>query len=226
MANHVNGLDEIDMEYTLDAWGDVPPLHARELYAQYDATRAEFVAPDTCHKLHARIAELERERDAANKRAEQAEAERDELANTLIEASSAFNLDGSRDDLDTAQFAIVRMAHMGAAAMKERDKAWAASVSVAHWKYQLERMTELFLCANAAKRQMRRERDAESKRAEQFHVDARALAEALSESAYTVLSWGGYANEYFKEKHDLEGDLQQIGRTVSEHGAKYLGGAK
>lgn len=72
MANHVNGLDEIDMEYTLDAWGDVPPLHARELYAQYDATRAEFVAPDTCHKLHARIAELERERNAARQELENA----------------------------------------------------------------------------------------------------------------------------------------------------------
>ncbi len=37
--------DGIDMEYTLDerVIGDQPPLRAGEIYAQYDARRAEFV---------------------------------------------------------------------------------------------------------------------------------------------------------------------------------------
>lgn len=73
--------------------GDVPPVSADEIYAAYDASRAEFVTPDTCHALHARIAELEK---------------------TIIYAASAYNLDGSQDDILAAETAIVRMSHEGA----------------------------------------------------------------------------------------------------------------
>ena len=83
MANHVDGLDEIDMEYTLDAWGDVPPLTGHTLFAEAatekqradlanmtlatlcDMVLGEDAADRSDDALVRAVGELERERDAA-----------------------------------------------------------------------------------------------------------------------------------------------------------------
>ena len=73
MSDKLNQI--VDLEYT---WGDFPALTAEQIYKAYDA-RAVCAQVTTCNgaailALEKRIAELERERDAATKRAEQAEA--------------------------------------------------------------------------------------------------------------------------------------------------------
>ena len=131
MANHVNGLDEIDMEYTLDAWGDVPPLTGHTLFAESatekqradlanmtlatlcDMVLGEDAADRSDDALVRAVGELERERDAAqgalefaqrywmdaiaerdaaNERAEQAEAESNEWENVAIAISKSLRM--------------------------------------------------------------------------------------------------------------------------------------
>ena len=105
MSDKLNQI--VDLEYT---WGDFPALTAEQIYKAYDA-RAVCAQVTTCNgaailALEKRIAELERERDAAKtnaltclqmmeraqnesnaatKRAEQVERERD-AANKKLEA--------------------------------------------------------------------------------------------------------------------------------------------
>jgi hypothetical protein len=42
------------------------------------------------------------------------------------------------------------------------------------------------------------------------------LTEALREARIMVASWGAYANDYFKGKHDLAGDLAEIDAALAE----------
>jgi len=42
------------------------------------------------------------------------------------------------------------------------------------------------------------------------------LRGALRESRIMVASWGAYANDYFKDKHDLAGDLAEIDAALAE----------
>lgn len=41
------------------------------------------------------------------------------------------------------------------------------------------------------------------------------LRAALKDARECVLAWSGYANEYFREKHDLAGDLARIDAALS-----------
>lgn len=227
MANHVNGLDEIDMEYTLDAWGDVPPLHARELYAQYDATRAEFVAPDTCHKLHARIAELERERDAARQELENAKEVGRMWYEDICEIKRALAEVGYPTlNIEDAAESVRRLG-------QERHTA----IDNMHENADIaDEFICLFKKANEAKREWRNEskdesqwakhyhddwikvrdeRDAANERAEQAEADARAIMLALSEmradfnGTWTLVAhnkllglFKAYGDKYFYEKQE------------------------
>jgi hypothetical protein len=42
------------------------------------------------------------------------------------------------------------------------------------------------------------------------------LREALTEAREDVAHWGGYASDYFKEKHDLAGDLARIDAALAK----------
>lgn len=84
MSDKLDTIQSVDMEFTVNenVIGDVPPLHAGEIYRAYDKKRAEFVDAATyAHEveLHQaamkRITELERALDAANQRAAQFEAD-------------------------------------------------------------------------------------------------------------------------------------------------------
>jgi hypothetical protein len=41
------------------------------------------------------------------------------------------------------------------------------------------------------------------------------LREALLEAREDVAHWGGYASDYFREKHDLAGDLARIDAALA-----------
>lgn len=43
-----------------------------------------------------------------------------------------------------------------------------------------------------------------------------ALEAALREARTAVEEWGAYASPYFREKHDLTGDLTKIDRVLAE----------
>lgn len=43
-----------------------------------------------------------------------------------------------------------------------------------------------------------------------------ALADALEVAREDVEHWGGYAGEYFREKHDLDGDLDRISKQAAD----------
>ena len=42
------------------------------------------------------------------------------------------------------------------------------------------------------------------------------LREALWEAADAIEFWGSYANEYFKDKHDFEGDVAKVRAALGE----------
>ena len=87
MSDKLNQI--VDLEYT---WGDFPALTAEQIYKAYDA-RAVCAQVTTCNgaailALEKRIAELERERDAANKRARTAELDALALADWINDDSA------------------------------------------------------------------------------------------------------------------------------------------
>ena len=50
----------------------------------------------------------------------------------------------------------------------------------------------------------------EQTKREQAEARAERLAEALREARDAIEDWAGYASDYFREKHDLAGDLAKI----------------
>lgn len=59
------------------------------------------------------------------------------------------------------------------------------------------------------------QRDAAQKRAEQAGADAAVLHAALVEARDSIESWAGYASEYFREKHDLAGELARLDAVIA-----------
>jgi len=53
-------------------------------------------------------------------------------------------------------------------------------------------------------------------RAEKAEACVARLTEALREARIMVASWGAYANDYFKDKHDLAGGLAEIDAALAE----------
>ncbi len=45
-----------------------------------------------------------------------------------------------------------------------------------------------------------------------------AAIQALEEAEEDVEHWGGYASEYFRDKHDLDGDLDRIAKQAAHKG--------
>ena len=42
------------------------------------------------------------------------------------------------------------------------------------------------------------------------------LREALNDAIDCVEAWGGYASDYFKDKHDFQGDLDRLRAALKE----------
>lgn len=48
------------------------------------------------------------------------------------------------------------------------------------------------------------------------NADAEALRKLLKEAAEDIASWGGYASEYFQEKHDLAACVKRYTDAAKE----------
>lgn len=44
----------------------------------------------------------------------------------------------------------------------------------------------------------------------------RELENGLMDAREALMSWGGYVGSYFKEKHDLDGDLEAIEKLIPD----------
>jgi chromosome segregation ATPase len=53
-------------------------------------------------------------------------------------------------------------------------------------------------------------------RAVEAEAERDRLREALEEAREDVVHWAGYASDYFKEKHDLAGDLARIDAALAK----------
>jgi hypothetical protein len=56
----------------------------------------------------------------------------------------------------------------------------------------------------------------ECARCETLQAEIDRLREALEAAREDVAHWGNYASDYFKEKHDLDGDLARIDATLAK----------
>jgi hypothetical protein len=54
-------------------------------------------------------------------------------------------------------------------------------------------------------------------RAEAAEAQVARLTEALKEARELVESWAGYAPDYFREKHDLDGDLARLDAAIKRN---------
>ena len=42
------------------------------------------------------------------------------------------------------------------------------------------------------------------------------IVDVLQESIQSIDDWAGYATDYFRRKHDLEGELERYNKTVED----------
>ncbi len=107
-----------------------------------------------------------------------------------------------------------RRGHINSAAIRIIDEVLTPVASendrlreaLAELKGQWERMLENYASADA--------------RAERAEAERDRLREALIEAREDVAHWGGYASDYFKEKHDLGGDLARIDAALAKEAGK------
>lgn len=182
-------MSEIDTEYTLDEniIGDQPPLRAGEIYAQYDAKRAEFVR-DSQGLTLATLADMVLGEDATD-RSDDALVRavgmlmRERYRQDRSEIQKSLEIDLLMERLDTLLVSVNAAKNQMYVQMQRAEQAEAELGAAINQRNEAQRFVnenydligywrDLFKRANAAKR-------AERKCAEQAGADRMRLAYAL-----------------------------------------------
>lgn len=166
------------------------------------------------------------------KRAEQAERERNRAVEDLRKEELRANK--LQSELDAA------MARSGARV-----------AGVEYWKNLANTYLDIFKRVNMVKRQWRKRAlateaelmdyqtrelyeigyangaETASKNLANIKSDMRVLVNALKQARIDIEGWADYASDYFREKHDLQGDLNAAQKVIDEYESKYyVGGEK